>query len=78
MEELGIPCCIEQFHSGKELLKALGRFDLIFLDILMEGMDGMETARCAGSWLLRQGWSFCPPAADMCSTPGMWRRFPIW
>ena len=45
MEELGIPCCIEQFHSGKELLKALGRFDLIFLDILMEGMDVMETAR---------------------------------
>lgn len=45
MEEMGIPCSIEKFQSGKALLESLGRFDLIFLDILMEGMDGMETAR---------------------------------
>lgn len=45
MDEMGIPCNIEQFQSGKALLESLGRFDLIFLDILMEGMDGMETAR---------------------------------
>ncbi len=45
MDEMGILCNIEQFQSGKALLESLGRFDLIFLDILMEGMDGMETAR---------------------------------
>ena len=45
MEELGIPCSIEQFYSGKELLGSVKRFDLIFLDILMEGMEGLETAR---------------------------------
>lgn len=44
-EEMQISCSIEQFRSGKDLLKCLGRFDLIFLDILMGGMDGMETAR---------------------------------
>lgn len=34
------------FHSGTELLKQLSnRFDIIFLDIEMDGMNGMETAR---------------------------------
>ncbi len=45
MGEMGISCVVEQFGSGQELLKVLERFDLIFLDILMTGMDGMETAR---------------------------------
>lgn len=45
MEEMKIPCSIRQFRSGSELLKSLGQFDVIFLDILMEGMNGMETAR---------------------------------
>lgn len=34
------------FHSGMELMKQLSnRFDIIFLDIEMDGMDGIETAR---------------------------------
>ena len=45
MEEMGISCCVERFGSGEELLKALERFDIIFLDILMAGMNGMETAK---------------------------------
>lgn len=45
MEEMGISCIIEQFNSGEKLIESLERFDLIFLDILMKGMDGMETAR---------------------------------
>ena len=45
MEEMRLSCSIEQFGSGKELLKFLKRFDIIFLDILMNEMDGMETAR---------------------------------
>lgn len=45
MEEMQITCSVERFCSGQELLSSLERFDIIFLDILMKGMDGMETAR---------------------------------
>lgn len=37
---------VETFHSGEELLSGYTpRFDVIFLDIGMEAIDGMETAR---------------------------------
>lgn len=36
---------ISSFESGESLLKSGREFDLIFLDIQMEQMDGMETAR---------------------------------
>ncbi len=34
-----------QFSSGRELLKYDRMIDILFLDIQMDGMDGMETAR---------------------------------
>lgn len=36
---------ILQFSSGEELLKYDRRIDILFLDIQMKGMDGLETAR---------------------------------
>lgn len=45
MEEMKMPCIIRQFQSGGELLQALESFDIIFLDIIMRGMDGMKTAQ---------------------------------
>ncbi len=36
---------IYQFTSGEELLSSRESFDLVFLDIYMDGMTGMETAR---------------------------------
>ncbi len=36
---------ISQFTSGEELLKCNKSIDILFLDIQMSGMDGMETAR---------------------------------
>ena len=36
---------IENFGAGNELLAAGKHFDMIFLDIRMEGMSGIETAR---------------------------------
>ena len=45
LEEMKIPCIIRQFRSGVELLQALESFDIVFLDIIMQGLDGMKTAQ---------------------------------
>ena len=45
MEEMKIPCIIRQFRSGGELLQALESFDIVFLDIIMQELDGMKTAK---------------------------------
>jgi DNA-binding LytR/AlgR family response regulator len=45
LDAMGLPYLLRQFGSGKELLQAAGSFDILFLDILMADLDGMETAR---------------------------------
>lgn len=45
LEEMKQPCSVRLFGSGRELLKASESFDMIFLDILMRDLDGMETAQ---------------------------------
>ena len=45
LEEMKIPCIIRQFCSGRELLQAAEGFDIVFLDIIMCDMDGMQTAK---------------------------------
>ena len=45
MEEMKMPCIIRQFQSGGELLQALESFDIVFLDIIMQDLDGMKTAQ---------------------------------
>lgn len=36
---------VEAFSTGEELLASEGRFDIVFLDIQMDGMNGIEAAR---------------------------------
>lgn len=45
MEEMKMPYIIRQFQSGGELLQALESLDIIFLDIIMQELDGMKTAQ---------------------------------
>lgn len=45
MEERKLICQVSCFTSGKELLEDNRSFDVVFLDIQMDGPDGMETAR---------------------------------
>lgn len=39
-----VPCVIKQYHSGQTLLQAIEEYDIIFLDIIMENMDGIKAA----------------------------------
>lgn len=43
--ETGRPFIVRQFQSGRDLLNAIENFDIIFLDIMMGGLNGMKTAR---------------------------------
>ena len=45
LDGMNIPYTIRQFYSGSSLLREALDFDILFLDILMEGLDGMKTAR---------------------------------
>ena len=40
-----VPCFLRQFNSGEELLQSEEDFDIVFLDIMMDGLDGMKTAK---------------------------------
>ena len=40
-----VKCHVEVYGTGRELLKSGMFFDIVFLDIQMEGMNGIETAR---------------------------------
>lgn len=44
LDDRGVAFQIRQFYKGNELLQAKEHFDIIFLDILMDELDGMETA----------------------------------
>ena len=37
--------CLDAYESGEAFLKTHKNYDLLFLDIDMKGMDGIETAR---------------------------------
>ncbi|MCI8490515.1 MAG: response regulator transcription factor [Lachnospiraceae bacterium] len=45
LAKMKAPCIIRQFCSGRELLQASERFDIVFLDIIMQDIDGMKTAQ---------------------------------
>lgn len=45
LAESGTQVIVREFGSGGELLRAVENFDIIFLDIMMQDMDGMKTAK---------------------------------
>lgn len=45
LDEMKVSCTIRQFYDGQELLQSSETLDIIFLDIIMGGLDGMRTAQ---------------------------------
>lgn len=45
LDDMKISSTIRQFYNGNALLAEAGNFDILFLDILMQEPDGLETAR---------------------------------
>lgn len=45
LKEMKVPCMIRQFYDGQRLIQSTESFDIIFLDIIMHGLDGMRTAQ---------------------------------
>ena len=49
MEEIlnrypGYPCRVRLFENGRQLLEDTESFDIVFLDVDMPGLDGIQTA----------------------------------
>lgn len=45
IEKQIMDACLELYARGEELLASEKRFDIVFLDIQMDGMNGIETAK---------------------------------
>ncbi len=45
LKEMKVSCVVRQFNSAVKLLEATEDFDIIFLDILMKGTDGLKAAK---------------------------------
>lgn len=45
LTELHVPFIVRQFTSGQELLKCSEKFDILFLDIIMDDLDGIKIGK---------------------------------
>lgn len=72
LELQAVPCQLWEYESGEKLCEGYRKyhFDLIFLDIEMEGMNGMETASsCVPSTSM--GFSYSLRLIPIMSSRGM-------
>lgn len=51
IEKKQTDCNVNAYETGEELLAEGKKFDVVFLDIQMEGMNGIDTARVSDGTL---------------------------
>ena len=71
-QELPVETKIDYYTSGEALTEAVGRnvhYDLFLLDIYLDGMDGIETARAIRRMLPEMQVAFLTSARDLLWTP---------
>lgn len=66
------PLSVDVYDSGERFLRSESRYDLVFLDIVMEGLDGIETAR-----RLREMDMRCLIVFLTTSSEYAWDAFPV-
>lgn len=60
----GIPSSVTVFERGEDFLAAWqpGRFDLVFMDIYLDRLDGVEAVRQIRGWMGNSRWRLPLPA----------------
>ena len=78
LKEMKVSCVVRQFNSAVKLLEATEDFDIIFLDILMKGTDGLKAAKLFRKKAFDKLLFLYLQAGTMYLRHMMWKRFTIW
>lgn len=72
-KEQKLECQVDEFYSGEEfveLKEEVGKYDIVFLDMQMDKMNGIETAKYLRKYLFSVCYGLCRICCDRLSGAG--------